>query len=400
MTGHDRTDELKAQAASPEATQRALVAQAEDAPPELLYYLTGDADETVRQAAAENAATPVQAAPKQQMDESRLVRAALARKLGRALPGLVENRQAMEVLAALARDTAVEVREAVAVTLQDTAFLPPPLARELAGDSERSVAGPVLRFSLSLSDDDLVELVRGAKRDWVAVEVAQRKSLSNRVALAVWESGNTEAAGHLLGNAGAQTEPAVIDEAVEVSATEVQLQPPLVRHPGLTHTQMGRLAEFVNGSLLGVLAERAALDRGTLSDVSQIVRRRLDWAEWRKKGGTGAERARAMFQRKQLDGSAISDAVAWGERDFVVAALALLAGIAEGVAEKILSHQSPKGIMALCWKAGISMRVCRMVEIRVARVPVMKVPYARGGTDYPLPPEDMIRHLELYGIGE
>lgn len=396
-----RQEELKSLAQSFDEVSRAKAAAAPDAPPELLYYLSSDKSAQVRQAAAENEATPLQAAPILVRDESHLVRAALARKLGRVLPTLPEGlsrSSVLESIEALCKDTASDVRQAVAVTLRDTAFLPPHLARLLADDSEREVASPVLRFSMSLTDKDLIELVRSSKREWLPVEVAQRHALSTEVAVAVWESGNREAEALLLGNNSAVTPSDVLDEAVEEAVVITEFQPPLVRHPQLNAAQMERLAAFVDGGLLETLASRAEMDRGTLSDVSAIVRRRLDWAAWRKRGGKGSERARALFMRQQLDDAAVSDAIAWGDRDFVVAALALLAVTQDDMVEKILSHQSPKGITALCWRAGLAMRTCRMLQIRIARVPVMKALYARGGTDYPLPEADLIWQLEFYGV--
>lgn len=385
---------------------RALVAGDPAAPPELLYYLSTDKDEQVRAQVAGNEITPLQAIPNQTQDESRLVRAALARKVARVLPklgaGHASEKLLMSTLETLCHDTAVEVRQAVVSTLQDTAFFPPALARHLASDVERSVAGPVLRFCLSLSDDDLVELVKGARQDWVVVEVAGRANISNTVANAVWESGNGEAAAVLLGNITADTTPAVLDEATEAAPFEVLLQKPLVQHPRLNASQMERLATFVDSELLATLAERAKLGRAENSDVSKVIRRRLDWVEWRKKSGQGAERererAKALFERGQLDDAAVSDAVAWGERSFIVTALALKAQTPEALAEKVLEHQSAKGITALCWKAGLTMRTCRQVQIRIARVPMGKALNAREGFYYPLSEADLKWQLEFYGI--
>ncbi len=385
---------------------RALVAGDPAAPPELLYYLSTDKDEQVRGQVAGNDATPMQAVPNQAKDESRMVRAALARKVARVLPklgpGHANEKMLMSTLEALCHDTAIEVRQAVAVTLQDTAFLPPNLARQLAEDSERAVAGPVLRFCLSLSDDDLVDMVRNAKREWVPVEVASRANISNNVANAVWESGNSEAAAVLLGNITANTTPAVIEEATESAAYEVMLQKPLVQHPKLNASQIERLATFVDSELLSTLAERAKLSRGENSDVNKVIRRRLEWADWRKKSGQGAERererAKTLYEREQLDDAAVSDAIAWGERSFVVSALALKAKTPEALVEKVLQHQSAKGITALCWKAGISMRTCRQVQTRTARVQLGKALNAREGLYYPLSEADLIWQLEFYGI--
>ncbi len=401
----DQAEIYKQRAASTDAAARELVAVDPHAPPELLYYLASDSSEAVRIAVAENEATPLQASAVQVHDSSVSVRRALARKVARILPklGAGANRQlAMQTIEQLCADTASEVRAAMAVTLQDTAFLPPKLALQLAEDAERAVAAPVLRYCLSLSDDDLAGLVRRARHEWVPVEVAQRKGISNAVAQAVWESGNTEAAALLLGNSTAQTPAGVLDAATDEASIVTSYQSPLVRHPSLQPAQMQRLATFVDGELLSVLADRAQLTHGESSDTSGVIRRRLDWAAWRKQNGGGDDkqraRAKALFEKGQLDDAALADAIAWGERVFVAQALALLASTDEPMVEKILTHQSPKGIAALCWRAGITMRTCRQIQIRVARVPLTKALYARGGFDYPLPDADMRWQLEFYGI--
>ena len=398
-------DQYKQRAAAPEAATRALVAADPAAPPELLYYLAADRDETVRLAIANNNATPMQATPVQAKDASAAVRAAVARKVCRILPQLGEGMTrtlAMQTIELLCADVSVDVRRMVAVTLQDTAFLPEKLALQLAEDAERSVASPVLRFCLSLTDADLVQLIRRQRQDWVPVEIAQRRTLSNDVAVAIWESGNTEAATLLLGNNGAQTNPAVLDEATEEAAVVTSYQAPLVNHPALQPAQLERLATFVDGELLSVLDQRARLMRGELSDVSEVVRRRLEWTNWRKQHGQGLEkeraRAKALFDRSQLDDAALADAIACGEKQFVITALALRARTDEALVAKVLAHQSPKGITALCWKAGVSMRVCRQIQIRTAKVPLFKALNARGGFDYPLPDTDMIWQLEFYGV--
>ncbi len=387
-------------AQSPDPIVRARVAADITAPPELLYYLSNDRDWVVRAAAADNESTPLQAIDIILQDDDHLVRAALARKIGRVLPRLdgAARQSLMMALTLLCQDKATDVRAAVAVTLQDSAFLPPKLARLLAEDSERAVAGPILRFCLSLSDDDLVELVKTAKHDWVALDVAQRMYLSNRLALAVWETGNSEAAALMLANTKADPSDKVIAEATESASIEIVLQAPLVVHPKLKPSQMERLATFVETSLLGTLARRAATDRGTLSDVTAIVSRRLDWAQWRREEPKGNIRARSLFAKNQLDDDAVSDAISYGEKDFVITALSLLSETPELLVAKVLEHQSPKGITALCWRAGVSMRVCRQIQIRIARVAPAKAINAREGFGYPMTKEDIIWQLEFYGI--
>lgn len=393
-------DHLKQQARAPDTATRAFVAASREAPPELLYFLTTDADETVRATAAENEATPLQATPVLQLDESARVRAALSRKLVRVLPSLTDTtkQMAMDSLLALCRDTALEVRTALVSTLQNGAYLPPEMARILANDSAREVAGPVLRFCLSLSDDELAHLIKTARQEWVPVEVAHRPQLSNNVAAAIWESANVEAAEIMLGNTQAEVGKPVLDEATEEAAVEVTLQRPLVQRPELDAAQVGRLAQFVDGSLLETLAARADLVKPELAEVSRLVRRRLDWVKVRDKTPDEIKRAEDLHKQNALDEAAITDAIAWGERAFVTAALALRARTPYAMAEKIIAHQSPKGITALCFKAGLSMRTARLIQIRTAKLPPLKALLAKGGIDYPLSMEEIRWQWEFYGL--
>ena len=397
-----QTVALLEKAKSADALVRAEVAQHEGAPPELLYYLSQDKDSAVRAFTAANASTPWQTMPALLSDPEDRVRAALARKLMRALPTLGADHRhytsALQAVEALCRDTALSVRQTVAETLKDTTFLPPALARILANDGARAVAAPVLRFCLSLSDDDLVSLVKQSRYEWVAVEVAQRHKLSHPVALAVWETGNTEAATYLLGNNAADVAPPIMDEAVEQAEIETTLQRPLVQHPQLQPIQAERLASFVETALLETLAKRSDIHHKELKAASHVIKRRLEWQHWREQEQDQKKRAETLWAQGKIDDAVVSDAIACGERQFIVVALARKIGTDEALVEKILQHQSPKGITALCYAAGLSMRVCRLVQIRVARVPVMKALYARGGVDYPLTQADIQWQLEFYGI--
>ena len=83
------------------------------------------------------------------------------------------------------------------------------------------------------------------------------------------------------------------------------------------------------------------------------------------------------------------------EREFVMTALALRAGVPLWGVERIVKGASGLGMTALSWKAGVPMRFAIDLQRRLAHVPPSKVVLARDGVDYPFTAEDMEKRLEL-----
>ena len=120
----------------------------------------------VRREVAVNTGTPRQADLLLASDTDPQVRSALAHKIARLVPemsldqvGQIE-RLTLDVLETLARDQTAEVRRILSETLKDLGHAPPSVINRLARDVELCVAGPVLRCSPILTDDDLLEIIR------------------------------------------------------------------------------------------------------------------------------------------------------------------------------------------------------------------------------------------------
>ncbi len=136
-----------------------------------------------------------------------------------------------------------------------------------------------------------------------------------------------------------------------------------------------RLATFVADRLIPAL-QRRNLDPETSTALAQVSRQRLPAGpamvetitpEVVDVEGSGG-RARRHFNNGTLTEDVIVDAMSI-DRDFVVTALALRAKLPEAVVHKILSSSSAKGLTALAWKAGYSMRLSLQLQLRVARLP-------------------------------
>jgi hypothetical protein len=84
-----------------------------------------------------------------------------------------------------------------------------------------------------------------------------------------------------------------------------------------------------------------------------------------------------------------------GETDFAVLATSLLAEVSEDVIRKAASLQNAKAVVALAWKAGLSMRLATRLQMNLAKIPPSGVLRATASDGYPISPEEMNWQLEF-----
>lgn len=113
----------------------------------------------------------------------------------------VEFALASEIIARLARDVEVSVRQAISWQIAHSPMLTPALARQMAHDIG-PVAFPILRYA-DLADDLLIQAL-GRRDPAKTLAVAGRKALSSDVANAVVDTGNIKAIIVLMGNSTAK----------------------------------------------------------------------------------------------------------------------------------------------------------------------------------------------------
>lgn len=142
-----------------------------------------------------------------------------------------ERRIAEDIFRTLVRDTEVLVREALAAHLKSTPDLPHDVALSLARDVD-TVALPVLKFSEVLTDEDLIEILRG-QEPAKQVAIAQRPGVSERVSEALVETGNEVAVAHLIGNEAAAVSEAALDRVIDRYEHCAAVADSLVRRPNL-----------------------------------------------------------------------------------------------------------------------------------------------------------------------
>jgi uncharacterized protein (DUF2336 family) len=400
-----RYEAEKAIALSADSPARVRLAENPGTHQEILYYLAqSDPDPAVRRAVAGNMATPVHASPILALDKDQDVKLALAGRLVRLLPHLSSDKHSqlyafsVQALGTLALDEVLKIRLALASALKDEILAPPEVVGRLARDLERAVSEPILRYCVALADADLLEILKEHPESWAVQAIAARPQVSMPVSQAVIETNDIPAGVALLENKGASISEDTLSVIVEKAGNVPEWQKPVAAAKNLPPDLAKRLAGFVDQSVRNLLLSRTDLDQETMDAIADVVRRRIDFIEESGQGKTPKERVRQMLSERRLDEKAISDALGVRDKDFVVIALAALVRASQSDIETIIAMHAPKPILAICWKAGLSMRIALQMQKELAQVPPPELIYPRGGTDYPLDKKELEWQLEFLGL--
>ncbi|HEV2675805.1 MAG TPA: DUF2336 domain-containing protein [Aliidongia sp.] len=402
-------DKAKALVRHGDPAVRRSVAADPQAAPELLFFLARDQSPQVRAAVAIHPKTPRQADLLLALDEQPEIRTLVAEKIAGQAHQLSSHDAAqlwqltIRVLEALARDDLPWVRQLVAETARGIPEVPSHLMTELGRDRTSAVAVPALGFVGDIADGDLVGIVEHAPDEDVIGAVARRSAIGPAVTDAVVEHGSPPSVAILLANHKATFAPETLDRVVERAAPVEIWHEPLVGRPQLTDGAAVRLASFVADRLVQALRSRPDLDPETNAAIEIIIHEREAMP------GIGptmtittevdenhaVTRARRMFSSGQLNEEAVLE-VLDTDRDFLIAALSLRSKLPPAVVAKILSSHSAKGLTALTWKAGFTMRLALQLQLRVAHLPPKARMIAGGGGTFPLSAAELEWQIEFF----
>ncbi len=427
--------------------ERRELAGRSDVRPEILYYLASDPDTEIRRNIARNHKTPRHADLLLAKDDKPEVRADVAGKIAEMTIELTDGQQdnvyrmTLEALEILARDQLLRVREILAETLKDSETAPVGVMERLALDDEITVARPVLENSPVLSDEFLLRVIASEPVQGALSAIARRVALGENVADAIVHNGDAEAIAELLGNESAQIREETLDRIVDQASGEPTWHKPLVHRPNLHAEAAIRLAEIVAAPVLAELGQRGDLDKETISAIKSVVLKRLDSddlvprAQPKASEAKGVEqsgaqkpssadkapqptketppakapetstqdtaesivtkRVRQMYLDDDLTEHEISSALASGGLEFVSYAIALRSKTHMDVVSHAISMRNAKAIVALCWKADLSMRLATRIQMHLANIPPSDVLRATASDDYPLSKDEMRWQLEF-----
>ena len=376
-----------------------------DAGADVLQYLAAHGAPATRAAVAANRSAPAATNRLLAEDENEDVRAELAVKIARLMPGLSERESShifaltIETLECLARDAATRVRAILAEEVKSLDCVPRDSALILARDVNAIVAAPILQYSPLLSDADLIEIIACGQIQQVLTAIASRKPLNEDVSDKLVQSLNVPAVAALLVNRDArirkETMEQIVEQAEEINAWHV----PLALRADLSARAIRRIGSLVGASILERLAARNDLSDATRVHLNREFRARLAESSGHENPSVSpADAVAAARKEGQLDGLFVEQAAQAGRREVVVAALAVLANVTDQTVKKILSAGNAKPIIALVWHAHLSMRVAFKIQTFVMKLPSRDIMPARGGIGFPLSKEEMRWHLNFFNI--
>lgn len=383
----------------------AELARRTDAGADVLQYLAVHGAPATRAAVAANTAAPAAANRLLADDENEDVRAELAVKIARLMPGLSERESShifaltIETLECLARDAAVRVRAILAEEIKALDCVPRDVALTLARDLNAIVAVPILQYSPLLSDADLIEVIACGQVQEVLTAIASRKPLSEDVSDRLVQSLNVPTVAALLVNADARIRKETIDRIIEQAEEINAWHLPLALRADLSARAIRRIGSLVGASILERLAARNDLSDTTRVYLNRELRVRLsESVEVTPSAVPPAELIVVARREGRLDGLFVEQAAQAGQRETVVLALAVLGNVTEQTVKKMLGAPSPKPIVALVWHAHLSMRVAFKIQTFVMKLSGRDILPARGGVGFPLSKEEMRWHLNYFDI--
>lgn len=380
-----------------------------DAGPDVLHYLATHGAPATRTAVAANPTTTAVTNRLLADDVCEDVRAELAAKIARLMPGLSERESShiyaltIETLECLARDAAVRVRAILADAIKTMDCIPRDIIMTLARDIEFVVAAPILEYSPLLSSADLMEIIACGQVSEALAAIARRRKVDGDVSARLVQTVDVSAIAALLVNPDAEirkeTMDRIIDQAEEIGAWHM----PLALRADLSARAIRRIAGLVGSSIIERLAARNDLSDATRIRLNKELRTRL--AEESAITETGAEPQRSpadiVAEAKaegRLDDWFVEQAAQRGQRELVVQALAMQAQVDVATVRKILASGHAKPVVALVWHAHLSMRVAFKIQTFLLKLPSHEVLPARAGIAFPLPREEMRWHLSYFNI--
>ncbi|HKQ09749.1 MAG TPA: DUF2336 domain-containing protein [Rhizomicrobium sp.] len=375
-----------------------------DAGADVLHYLAVNGAPATRAAVAANIAAPAATNRLLADDEEEDVRAELAHKIARLMPGLSERESShivaltIETLECLARDATVRVRAILAEEIKYLDCIPRDIVLRLAQDLETVVSAPILEYSPLLSDADLIEIIACGQVQEVLVAIASRKPVNEPVSARLVQSLNVPAVAALLVNPDAKIRKATMDQIIDRIEEVSAWQLPLALRADLSARAIRRVGALVGASILERLAARNDLSDTTRIYLNRELRARLAEATVEQGGISAADMVAEAQKDGRLDGEYLEKAAQAGQREVVVLALAQLADVHEQTVKKVLTAGGAKPLVALVWHAHLSMRVAFKIQTFIMKLPTRDVLPARGGVGFPLSKEEMRWHLNYFGI--
>ena len=294
-------------------------------------------------------------------DSSKETRAETAAKVAQEFDGQSlndsERKIAEDIFRSLVNDAEQIVRETLSTHLKTCDAVPHDVAVTLARDVEE-VSLPILRCSEVLTDEDLVDIVKNQSKA-KQVAIAQRPTVSAKVADAVIDTGNETAVARLVSNEGAELNEGAYDRVISDYQDSEAVSDSLSRRVNMPAAVQEQLVTMLTERMKDALSSQGNIPEDQLSNVLLQARERATLTLL-SNGSSEAELeqlVQQMYSNGRLTGSVVLRAVAMGDIPFFESALAQLAHIPVANARILIHDEGNLGLRSLYDKAGLPGRL-------------------------------------------
>lgn len=397
-------DRARAIAEKGSAAEKAALAQEDDVPPEVLFFLANDRSAEVRRAVSGNDGAPIQADLILAKDEDDDIRGGIGEKMGRILPNLSgeQNQKvvdmAFQVAGVLAQDRLPTVRALIAQQVKNLDNVPKDIVMTLARDTEAMVSVPVLEFSPLLSETDLVDLISTGVNGEALAAVARRENLTASVSQAIVATEDDLAVPALLANRTAEIGQETMEAIVDAGENHPSWHQPLVERGSLANELVIRIASYASERLVEqLLQDHDDIDEETKDSLRRSVRDRMQDLKmaWDKSDPEVA-RAHIFHRDGKLTADTMIVSATRGEETFVLTALSLLSGVHDTIVRRALQGaEANKAAVTLTWKAGLGVQFATVLQTNLLQLPKDQVLASGSADKFPLEELEMRKLLMI-----
>lgn len=257
-----------------------------------------------------------------------------------------------EIFRLLAKDAEVVIRQAMAEKLKHNSRLPEDIAFVLANDVMQ-VALPILQFSPALSENDLINIVRGTKELAKLLAITKRDILTPAVSKEVLNKKQIVISESLLRNKGAFIAAEDLEQIVNEYSHVDSLIAALVERRELPVIVAEKLIHIVTGALKDQLLQRHSQDAHVITEAAQEVQEQIvlkhvaQPAQMMEKD----ELVDYLYRSQKLSSSMVIRAVCLGDMEFFVSSMVKLTNWKKSRIEHAIKENNVEALRLL-YRAG------------------------------------------------
>jgi len=288
------------------------------------------------------------------------VRAVLAQKICREVKSLAlssrEKDVVEEILWFIARDAAVMVRRALAVTLKNSANLPHEIAQKLIRDVD-SVAVPVLIFSPVLDQGDLLEVLK-SKAAAKMMAVSKRAHIGGDLVKAIVRYGDSRVIASVAANDGAEIDVDLGSQMLDIYHDNDLIKESFIARRDLPTLVVEKLITMVSSEAARRLYENHEIPLDIAVKIATQSRERasVDFISQSWVSNDLCTLVERLDNEDRLTNTLITRAACCGQIRFCEQALAQKSGVSIYKAALMVHDSGPFGLKALCAQAGLDGR--------------------------------------------